>query len=63
MTWWVAILLMALGGAVHAEDVLARVRHDGVVRCAVDMTPGFTQIAANGDAQGFDIDFCRAIAA
>lgn len=61
--WALAILLMVLGGAVKAEDVLARVRHDGVVRCAVDMTPGFTQIAVNGDAQGFDIDFCRAIAA
>ncbi len=43
--------------------MLARLRYDGVLRCAVDMTPGFTQIAANGDAQGFDIDFCRAIAA
>ncbi len=57
------LLLTAPGWAARAEDVLARVRHDGVVRCAVDMTPGFTQIAANGDAQGFDIDFCRAIAA
>lgn len=54
--------LIMLGAAASAEDVLARVRHDGVVRCAVDMTPGFTQITANGDAQGFDIDFCRAIA-
>jgi general L-amino acid transport system substrate-binding protein len=62
--WWgLAILLMALTSAAQAEDVLSRVRHDGVVRCAVDMTPGFTQIAASGDAQGFDIDFCRAIAA
>jgi len=58
------ILLGALQSyAAGGEDVLARVRHDGVVRCAVDMTPGFTQIAASGDAQGFDIDFCRAIAA
>ena len=46
-----------------AEDVLARVRHDGVVRCAIDMTPGFTQIDAKGDAHGFDVDFCRAVAA
>ncbi len=57
------VSLFLLSIAARAEDVLARVRHDGVVRCAVDMTPGFTQIAASGDAQGFDIDFCRAIAA
>lgn len=64
MTWWkLAILILALGSAARADDVLTRVRHAGVVRCAVDMTPGFTQIAASGDAQGFDIDFCRAIAA
>ena len=64
MKWrGLVIMLLALGGAAKAEDVLARVRHDGVVRCAVDMTPGFTQIAASGDPQGFDIDFCRAIAA
>jgi len=61
--WRLAILLIALGGTAKADDVLTRVRHAGVVRCAVDMTPGFTQIAASGDAQGFDIDFCRAIAA
>ena len=60
-----AILLLALLVApmARAEDVLARVRHNGEVRCAVDMTPGFTQITANGEAQGFDIDFCRAVAA
>ena len=64
MTWRVLVILMiALGSAAQADDVLTRVRHAGVVRCAVDMTPGFTQIAASGDAQGFDIDFCRAIAA
>jgi general L-amino acid transport system substrate-binding protein len=64
VTWWkLAILILALGSAARADDVLTRVRHAGVVRCAVDMTPGFTQIAASGDAQGFDIDFCRAIAA
>ena len=57
------LLLLTLGSATNAEDVLARVRHDGVVRCAVDMTPGFTQIAATGDALGFDIDYCRALAA
>lgn len=66
MKWrMLAILLPAVFAPplARAEDVLARVRHNGEVRCAVDMTPGFTQINANGEAQGFDIDFCRAIAA
>lgn len=66
MKWsWLAILsflaLASPGDA--AEDVLARVRHNGVVRCAVDMTPGFTQIDSHGEPHGFDVDFCRAIAA
>ena len=66
MKWsWLAILpfLLLISRAAAAEGVLARVRHDGVVRCAVDMTPGFTQIDGSGDAHGFDVDFCRAIAA
>ena len=55
---------LALAPTSHAaEDVLARVRRGGMVRCAVDMTPGFSQTSAIGEAQGFDIDFCRAMAA
>ena len=45
------------------EDVLSRVRHNNQVRCAVDLTPGFSQINDNGEAAGFDVDFCRAVAA
>jgi general L-amino acid transport system substrate-binding protein len=60
-----ALALLALGeaSAQAGEDVLARVRHNGQLRCAVDMTPGFSQIASNGEATGFDVDFCRAVAA
>ena len=58
-----AALLSATSSAQAAADVLTRVRHNGLVRCAIDMTPGFSQITPTGDAQGFDIDFCRAIAA
>jgi general L-amino acid transport system substrate-binding protein len=58
------LTLLASASASHAaEDVLARVQHEGTVRCAVDMTPGFSQISASGEAQGFDVDFCRAVAA
>ena len=66
MKWgWLAILsFLALASPGEAaEDVLARVRHNGVVRCAVDMTPGFTQIDSQGEPHGFDVDFCRAVAA
>ena len=66
MKWgWLAIstLLALVSTGAAAEDVLARVRHNGEVRCAMDMTPGFTQIDAQGEAHGFDVDFCRAVAA
>ncbi len=66
MKWvWLAVLpfFLVISPVKAAEDVLARVRHNGVVRCAVDMTPGFTQIDKSGEPYGFDIDFCRAIAA
>lgn len=49
--------------ATAAEDILARVTKNGTVRCAVDMTPGFSQVSPTGEVQGFDIDFCRTVAA
>lgn len=55
--------LLPVAASHAAPDVLARVKQNGAVRCAIDMTPGFTKISANGEASGFDIDFCRAIAA
>ncbi|MCQ4348270.1 amino acid ABC transporter substrate-binding protein [Pseudomonas stutzeri] len=55
-------VLLALPG-LAAADVLERVRGQGVVRCAVDGTPGFGGIDAEGRPSGFDVDFCRAVAA
>ncbi len=46
-----------------AGSVLDRVRRDGQVRCGVDQTPGFSEIDATGRATGFEVDFCRAVAA
>ena len=46
-----------------AVDVLERVRAHGAVRCAVDGTPGFGGVDASGRPVGFDVDFCRALAA
>jgi general L-amino acid transport system substrate-binding protein len=58
----VGLVLLALP-ALAAADVLERVRSHGAVRCAVDGTPGFGGIDARGRPSGFDVDFCRAVAA
>lgn len=55
--------MMLASPVVYAEDVLSRVKAKGVVRCAVDHTPGFSGFDNRGRPHGFDIDFCRAIAA
>ena len=60
----VLVSSLVLSSTARAEpDILARVKKQGFVRCAVDFTPGFSSIDQNGRHQGFDTDFCRAIAA
>lgn len=54
--------LCAVAGVATA-DTLERVRAHGMLRCAVDGTPGFGGIDASGRPAGFDVDFCRAVAA
>ncbi|MGQ9370133.1 amino acid ABC transporter substrate-binding protein [Azospirillum sp. ST 5-10] len=54
---------VAAPAAARADDTLARVRERGELRCGVDLTPGFSGIDAEGRARGFDVDFCRAVAA
>ncbi len=55
------------GSAAPADDgegVLDQVRDRGSVVCGVnDAVPGFGVTTADGTFEGFDIDFCRAIAA
>jgi general L-amino acid transport system substrate-binding protein len=46
-----------------AQSTLERVRAAGVVTCGIDATPGFSGIDSVGNPTGFDVDFCRAIAA
>ncbi len=62
------LALIAIGGllagsAAHAgtlEDVKSR----GTMQCGVHIAkPGFSTADANGNVTGFDVDFCRAIAA
>lgn len=45
-------------------SILEEVRSRGAVRCGVnDAVPGFGFVDADGNFSGFDIDFCRAVAA
>ncbi|MDZ7679141.1 MAG: amino acid ABC transporter substrate-binding protein [Acidimicrobiales bacterium] len=46
------------------ESVLASVQDSGVVVCGVnDAVPGFGFVDEDGNFSGFDVDYCRAIAA
>ncbi|MGC2854311.1 amino acid ABC transporter substrate-binding protein [Novispirillum sp. DQ9] len=58
-----AWLAAAPAGAKDTQTIRERVMAQGYVRCGVDMTPGFSGIDGDGRTAGFDIDFCRAIAA
>jgi general L-amino acid transport system substrate-binding protein len=59
---------MALCGAISGTSALAgtldEVKSRGTLRCGVHIEKaGFSTANANGEIQGFDIDFCKAIAA
>lgn len=56
-------VLAAMMAAPATADILEGVRERGVVRCAVDGTPGFGSVDPEGRPVGFDVDFCRAVAA
>lgn len=58
-----AALGLAATSTVAGADVLERVRARAAVRCAVDGTPGFGGLDRDGRPAGFDVDFCRAVAA
>jgi general L-amino acid transport system substrate-binding protein len=52
------------GGQGEGQSLLDEVRARGLVRCGVNETvPGFGFLTAEGAIEGFDIDFCKAIAA
>ena len=57
-------VLLALATAANAATTLETVRARGKVVCgAADPLPGFAQQNGNGLWSGFDVDFCRAVAA
>jgi general L-amino acid transport system substrate-binding protein len=69
---YVAMCLVAsfaLAGCLHGggddeASVLQEVQDRGMLRCGVnDAVPGFGFVTQGGDFEGFDIDFCRAVAA
>ncbi|HZC99602.1 MAG TPA: amino acid ABC transporter substrate-binding protein [Actinomycetes bacterium] len=65
----VGVLLLAgcTGGNEEGErqaSTLRQVRDRGTLNCGVnDAVPGFGFVTQAGDFQGFDIDYCRAVAA
>jgi len=60
----VAFALLALLGTAFSQSVVNAIRERGELRCGVNQTlPGFGYVDESGQFQGFDIDFCRALAA
>lgn len=52
------------GASQEAGGLLQEVQSRGTLRCGVnDAVPGFGFTGEDGEPQGFDIDFCRAVAA
>jgi general L-amino acid transport system substrate-binding protein len=52
------------GGGQAAQSLLDEIRARGTLRCGVnDTVPGFGFLNPAGEIEGFDIDFCRAMAA
>lgn len=56
-------LVTFLGVSSVGADVLDRVRKHGAVRCAAGWGTGFSSLDGAGQPAGFDVDFCRAVAA
>lgn len=58
------VLMLAALPRVEASEVLQGVKARGQLRCGVgDGIPGFSEHDADGRWRGFDVDFCRAVAA
>ncbi len=57
-------LILALGFAVNAQGTLEQIKARGQLVCGTNINlPGFSNQDANGGFSGFDVDFCRAVAA
>jgi len=61
---FVVLALAALVGTAFSQSVVNAIRDRGELRCGVNANlPGFGYVDESGDYQGFDIDFCKALAA
>jgi general L-amino acid transport system substrate-binding protein len=67
LRWAIAACVLAMSGFAHSagsSPTLTTVRARGALVCGVNEgLPGFSNIDAGGAWTGFDVDFCRAIAA
>lgn len=60
----VLAVTLLLAGAVSGQGLLQEVQNRGNLVCGVnDQLPGFGSVNEQGEYEGFDVDFCRAIAA
>jgi general L-amino acid transport system substrate-binding protein len=58
------LALTLLAGAALAQGTLQDVQARGELRCGVNQRlAGFGSVDAAGEFSGFDVDFCRAVAA
>jgi len=56
--------IVALASSVFAQSLVNEIKQRGELRCGVNANlPGFGYVDESGDYVGFDIDFCKAIAA
>src|SRR6201996_4645389 len=67
LRWGIAACVIAMAGFAHAAGsapTLAAVKARGSLVCGVNEgLPGFSNVDERGTWSGFDVDFCRAIAA
>ncbi len=61
---FVVIVLAALVSSAFSQSVVDAIRARGELRCGVNQSlPGFGYVEEGGDFVGFDVDFCKALAA
>lgn len=62
-TSFICLLILAMASFAQAST-LENVKKDGFLKCGTHIeNPGFSALDSNGNRVGFDVDFCRAVAA
>jgi general L-amino acid transport system substrate-binding protein len=58
------VLALVVMGVASAQGTIQDIQDRGILRCGVNQTlPGFGSVNEAGEFVGFDIDFCKAVAA